>query len=60
VQLSVGSRWHDGQRNQFVVDVVDKDGTEVWVSYTRVGDQTSYRCLAEAFTERFQRVENES
>ena len=54
MQLSVGSRWTDGRGNEFVIDAIGNNGTETWVAYTRVGDRTSYRCLAEAFTYRFQ------
>jgi len=60
VQLSVGSIWTDSRGQQFVIDAVGDNGAETWVAYTRVGDQTSYRCLAEAFTHRFSRIENDS
>lgn len=60
MQLRVGSRWTDSQRNEFVIDAVGNNGAETWVAYTRLGDRTSYRCLAEAFTHRFQRIENDS
>ena len=60
MQLSIGSRWTDGQRREFVLDAVEENSTETWVAYTRVGDGTSYRCLAEAFEYRFRRTENES
>jgi len=53
MQLRVGSRWTDTQGREFQIDSVGKDGAEIWVAYTRVGDRTSYRCLAEAFTYRF-------
>ena len=53
MQLSVGSQWTDTQGREFRIDAVDTDGAETWVAYTRVGDQTNYRCLAEAFTYRF-------
>lgn len=59
MQLSVGSHWIDTQGHEFVVDAVGENGAETWVAYTRVGDRTSYRCLAEAFTHRFTRVEND-
>ena len=54
VQLRVGSRWTDQQGNEFVINAIGDNGTETWVAYTRTGDLTSYRCLAEAFTYRFQ------
>jgi hypothetical protein len=60
VQLSVGSRWTDSQGQQFKIDAVDDNNTETWVAYTRVSDGTNYRCLAEAFTCRFLRIENDS
>jgi hypothetical protein len=60
MQLPLGSRWTDAQGREFVVDAVDENGAETWVTYTRVGDRTSYRCLAEAFTYRFSRIENDS
>lgn len=53
MQLLVGSRWTDTHGQEFKIDTVDTNGAETWVSYTRVGDSTSYRCLAEAFTYRF-------
>jgi len=53
MQLSIGSRWTDSQGREFVIDAVNTNGAETWVAYTRVGDRTSYRCLAEAFTFRF-------
>jgi hypothetical protein len=60
MQLPLGSRWTDGQRQEFVVDAVDENSAEIWVTYTRVSDNTSYRCFAEAFEHRFQRIENDS
>ena len=60
MQLSVGSRWIDPQGREFVIDTVTTNGAEVWVEYCRVNDRTYYRCLAEAFTYRFQRIENDS
>ena len=60
MQLLVGSRWTDSQGREFEIDAVSANGTETWVAYTRVGDQTSYRCLAEAFTHRFSRTEHDS
>ena len=56
MQLSVGSRWTDSQGNMFVIDAIGENGAETWVAYTRVGDSTSYRCLAEAFTYRFKEL----
>ena len=60
MQLPLGSRWTDSQGREFVIDAVGDNGAEIWVIYTRIGDQTSYRCLAEAFTFRFSRIENDS
>jgi hypothetical protein len=60
MQLSVGSRWTDSQGRQFVIDEVGENGAETWVTYSRLGDRTSYRCLAEAFTNRFSRIDNDS
>jgi hypothetical protein len=60
VQLPVGSRWTDSQGQQFKINSVDDNGDETWVTYTRVKDDTDYRCLAEAFTCRFLRIENDS
>lgn len=60
MQLSVGSRWIDTQGREFVIDTVEENGVETWVSYTRESDRTSYRCLVEAFTHRFTRIENDS
>lgn len=53
MQLSVGSRWTDQTGREFVVDAIDKDGVETWVTYTRVSNCTSYSCWAEAFIHRF-------
>jgi len=50
----------DTQGNEFVIDDVGSNGAETWVNYTRTGDRTRYSCLAEAFTYRFTRIENES
>jgi len=60
MQLSIGSHWTDTQGREFVIDAVGTNGAETWVAYTRVGDRTSYRCLAEAFEHRFARIENDS
>ena len=60
MQLSVGSRWRDHQDQEFEIDAVSANGAETWIAYTRVGDRTSYRCLAEAFEHRFRRIENDS
>jgi hypothetical protein len=60
MQLPVGSQWTDTQGQEFQIDAVEIDDAQTWVSYTRVSDDTSYRCLAEAFTYRFTRIENES
>ena len=56
MQLRVGSRWSDGQGNLFVIDDVGDNGVEVWIAYHRLGDNTHYRCLAEAFTYRFKEI----
>ena len=55
-----GAVYKDATGQEFKVDAIDNNGAETWVSYTRVRDNTSYRCLAEAFTDRFTRIENES
>ncbi len=60
MQLSIGSRWMDTQGREFVIDAIATNGAETWVEYCRVGDQTYYRCLAEAFKYRFSRIENDS
>jgi len=60
MQLSVGSRWRDHQGQEFEIDAVTTNGAETWVEYWRVGSNTYYRCLAEAFTFRFSRTENDS
>ena len=49
-----------GLGREFVIDAVNDNGAEIWVTYTRIGDRTSYRCLAEAFTHRFSRTEHDS
>ena len=53
MQLSVGSRWTDTHGQEFVVDAVDNNGAETWIAYYRVGTNTHYRCLSEAFVYRF-------
>jgi hypothetical protein len=53
MQLRVGSLWTDTEGREFVIDALGENGAETWVAYTRMGDRTSYRCLAEAFTYRF-------
>jgi len=53
MQLPLGSLWTDTQGREFVIDAVGDNGAETWVTYTRIGDRTSYRCFAEAFTYRF-------
>jgi hypothetical protein len=60
MQLSIGSRWTDGQGREFEIDAIVENETEIWVAYTRISDGTSYRCLAEAFEHRFRRTENDS
>ena len=60
MQLSVGSRWTDSQGNIFVIDAIGENGAETWVSYYRTDSNTHYRCLAEAFTYRFKKIENDS
>ena len=60
VQLRVGSRWTDSLGNEFIVDAVGNNGAETWVAYYRKDTNMHYRCLAEAFTYRFRRIENES
>ena len=60
MQLPLGSLWTDTHGQEFEIHAVNTNGAETWVSYTRVGDSTSYRCLAEAFTYRFSRTENDS
>lgn len=59
MQLSVGSRWTDGQGREFEINAIGTNGTETWVAYTRIGDRTSYRCLAEAFEHRFRKTEHD-
>jgi hypothetical protein len=53
MQLPVGSLWTDQQGCEFRIDAVDIHGAETWIAYTRVSDDTSYRCLVDAFTYRF-------
>ena len=53
MQLPIESRWTDTQGREFRIDAVDIHGAETWVAYTRVSDDTSYRCLVDAFTHRF-------
>jgi hypothetical protein len=60
MQLPIGSRWTDSQGREFRIDAVDIHGAETWVAYTRVSDNTSYCCFAEAFTHRFSRTEHDS
>lgn len=60
MQLSIASRWTDSQGNMFVIDAVDHNGTETWVTYYSYDTNVHYRCLEEAFTHRFRRIENES
>jgi len=60
MRLQVGSRWTDQQGQEFEIDAVSINGDETWVEYCRVRDRTYYRCLAEAFTFRFSRTENDS
>jgi hypothetical protein len=60
MQLPLGSHWTDGQGREFVIDAVTSNGAETWVEYCRLGDGTSYRCLAEAFEHRFRRTEHDS
>ena len=60
MQLRVGSRWCDHQGNEFIIDAVGENGAETWVSYYRKDTNIHYRCLAEAFTDRFRRIENDS
>lgn len=50
----------DTQGREFVIDAVTTNGAETWVEYCRVGDRTYYRCLSEAFTDRFRKIENDS
>lgn len=57
MQLPVGSIWRDQKGQRFRIDAVGSNGAETWVAYTRLGDHTSYRCLAEAFAYRFQNEE---
>jgi hypothetical protein len=49
----------DSQGNEFVVDAVADNGAETWVAYYRKDTNIHYRCLAEAFTHRFTRIEND-
>ena len=60
MQMSIGSLWTDSQGREFVIDAVTHNDAETWVAYTRISDRTSYRCFAEAFIHRFQRIENDS
>ena len=58
MQLSVGSQWTDTQGNMFVIDAVGENGAETWVAYYRKDTNIHYRCLAEAFTYRFTKIDN--
>ena len=57
MQLSVGSKWTDTEGRIFIVDAVADNGAEIWVSYYRADTNIHYRCLAEAFTYRFRKLE---
>ena len=60
MRLQVGSRWRDHRGQEFEINAIDENDSNARVCYTRVEDRTSYRCLAEAFTFRFLRIENDS
>ena len=60
MRLQIGSQWCDHRGQEFEINTIDENGDETWVNYTRVKDRTTYRCLAEAFTHRFSRTENDS
>lgn len=60
MQLPVGSHWTDHQGCEFVIDTVTNNGAEIWVAYYRKDTNIHYRCLAEAFTHRFRKIENDS
>jgi hypothetical protein len=60
MQLLLGSRWTDTHGREFVIEDVLSNESEIWVTYTRTEDGTSYRCWAEAFEHRFRRTENDS
>jgi hypothetical protein len=59
MQLPIRSRWTDSQGREFEIDAINENGAETWVAYTRIGDGTSYCCLAEAFIHRFSRTEHD-
>lgn len=59
MQLSVGSRWTDTEGRIFVIDAVANNGTETWVAYYRQDTNVHYRTLAEAFTHRFTKIDNQ-
>jgi hypothetical protein len=59
MQLLVGSLWTDPRGQEFEI-VELGDGENPWVHYENIRTGQSYSCLAEAFTYRFLRIENDS
>jgi len=58
--MTMKTRFTSADGTIFAVEEVKQVDKELWVYYNNVNSGDRYSCLLEAFTQRFQPLENES
>ena len=58
--MTMKTRFTSADGKIFAVEEVKQVDKELWVYYNNVNSGDKYSCLLEAFTQRFQPLENES
>jgi hypothetical protein len=58
--MTMATRFTSADGKIFTVEEVKQIDSELWVYYNNAGTGQQYSCLLEAFSQRFQPMENES
>jgi hypothetical protein len=58
--MTMATRFTSADGKIFTVEEVKQIDSELWVYYNNIKTGDKYSCLLEAFSQRFQPVENES
>ena len=60
INVTLGSVWAASDMKKFIVQGVEQTGADVWVSYyEKENPNKQYKCLVDAFTQRFGAYEND-
>ena len=58
-QIKIGSRWSSNDFTRFVVTSIKVIDEKTWIFYSNKDTGQQYRCLEEAFVNRFREIVNE-